>query len=279
MCLPATGLCQPGIEQLWNPQARCTHDAAPPETFPLLCLQMWQGGWRCPDLRRPADGPNQAGPLPGTDCQGRRLLPDGKGNISYLLCEFLLHEGAHSSSGTLAEITATCARQAAALSGQAACGRDPHQLVAANMQAGVDCLLGELVRCTDEILLLGHLERNRPGPPVSTTLFGAGGASGAQGLQGQAPILPDMPPEDHLPRAGGSAPVIFWVIGTPVGQLLWGSCKQHSPCMSVLHAAALLPFSGILRHLIVSWCSPQWELEVGGKMLACIQQHVEEPRQ
>ena len=170
---------------------------------------MWHGGWRRPDLRQTADGPDQAAPLPGTDCQGRRLLPDGEGNISYLLCEFLLHEAAHSSGGTLDEIAAACARQAAALSGQAACGEDPRHLVAASMQAGVDCLLGELAQCTDEISLMGHLQRNRPGPPGSTVPLGAGGASGPPGVQGQAPVLPCMPPERHLPCTGGtSMPVI-----------------------------------------------------------------------
>ena len=165
---------------------------------------MRQGGWRRPDLRQAVDGPDQAVPLPGTDCQGWRLLPDGEGSTSYLLCEFLLHKGAHSSDGTLDKIAAACARQASALSGQAACARDPCRLVAANMQAGVDCLLGELERCTDEISLLGRLERNRPGPPGSTELFSAGGASGDPGVQGQAPVLPCMPPETHLPCAGGT---------------------------------------------------------------------------
>ena len=196
---------------------------------------MWQGGWRRPDLRAAACGPDHAAPLPGTDCQGRRLLPDGEGNISYLLCEFLLHEGAPSSDGTLDKIAAACARQAAALSGQAACGRDANQLVAANMRAGVDCLLGELVRCGSEIALLGHLELNRPGPPGSTTLLGAGRGSGAQGGTGQAPVLPCMPPEEHLPPAGRtSAPVTIWVPDSPVRQL------QTAGCLHVTSACCIV---------------------------------------
>ena len=241
-----------------------TRHMLPPSQDPpsLLCLQMWQGGWRRPDLRQTADGPNQAAPLPGTDCQGRRLLPDSEGSISYLLCEFLLHEGAQSSDETLDKIAAACGRQAAALSGQADCGRDPCQLVATNMQAGVDCLLGEVVRCTGEISLLGHLERNRPGPPGSTTPFGAGGAAGAPGVHGQAPVLPCMPPEKPLPSAGkNSAPGTTWVPDSPVGQLQAGSLHVSSACCNED------PVRWDSHHLGESLGSPQWEIQGGAMCL------------